>query len=102
LKILSQIIKKSIRKNDIAIRWGEEEFVVLLQNIPNLDTAKNIAENMKKQITKTQIDKVGNFSCSFGVSSYFIRESKDLNILFQKADELLYKAKKAGKNRVEI
>ena len=102
LKRLGKLLKKTLRKYDLAIRWGGEEFMVLLKDVPNIEIAKTIAELMRKKISELDIEKVGNFTCSFGVAHQFLKNKDDLDILFQKADELLYRAKKSGKNRVEI
>ncbi len=101
LKSLAKLLKKTLRKYDLAIRWGGEEFIVLLKDIPNIEIGKTIAEFMRKKISELNIEKVGNFTCSFGVAHQFLKTKEDLDTLFQKADKLLYKAKKSGKNRVE-
>jgi len=101
LVALTNILQKALRKNDLAIRWGGEEFVILLKDIPSLDIAKTIAEHLRKNINEANIDKVENITCSFGVASKYIEKKEDLDTLFQEADVLLYKAKANGKNRVE-
>lgn len=95
------------RAKDLAIRWGGEEFLILLFNT-NLENTKNIAERIRERILQKEfyIDKTHTLkvTCSFGLTSI---ENKKLtkklileNIKF--ADEALYKAKNSGRNKVEV
>jgi diguanylate cyclase (GGDEF)-like protein len=101
LKVLATNIKCQLRQSDTVIRWGGEEFVVLLQNITD-DIAKKVAEKLRLSIKEIYIKDVGHFTCSFGVSCKKILNSSDLDRLFKSADDALYKAKKEGKDRVEV
>lgn len=96
------MLKNSLRNNDITIRWGGEEFVILLQSLQSIETAKLVAESIRKKITTLKVADLEGFSCSFGVSHRYIKEYSDMDILFSEADKLLYKAKANGKNRVEV
>ena len=102
LKILAKEVKSALRQSDIVIRWGGEEFVVVLQNQDNINIAKNLAEKLRDTINKIEIDEVGHFSCSFGVNCGYIKDKDDTQKILEKADQALYKAKENGKNRVEV
>jgi diguanylate cyclase (GGDEF)-like protein len=91
-----------VRKNDIIIRWGGEEFLILLSNIDSIEIARNIAEYIREKIEKHHFEEVGHVTCSFGVYCHQIDIKKDFEELIKKADEALYKAKEKGKNRVEV
>ncbi len=101
LKVLAKMLKTSLRDNDIVIRWGGEEFVILLKTVQSLETAKTIAEGLRSKITTLKVENIDSFSCSFGVAKKYISSIDDIDELFGKADKLLYKAKENGKNRVE-
>jgi diguanylate cyclase (GGDEF)-like protein len=96
---LSTMVKKSIRKTDTLARWGGEEFVILLPNT-NIERAWAVADKIKDKIDNNNFENIAqNITCSFGVTSYCGGE-EDLSSLIHRIDNLLYKAKKAGKNTI--
>lgn len=66
----------------------------------NLEQSMFVAQKLRTTIEKHKFEKVGNITCSIGISQYHKNESK--KILFKRVDEALYKAKSNGRNRVEI
>ena len=99
-KILQQItslVRQRIRKSDLVARWGGEEFILLLPD-SELDEAIKVAEMLRKVIDKEYFEGVGNITCSFGVA--MLEENEDAEHLLNRADELLYKAKTSGRNKV--
>ena len=102
LKELCKILKKELRQNDIIIRYGGEEFLIFLQ-IPedDINIAKKVAERLRKAIEKHSFkakNKEIKFTVSMGLTK--INTSLSFEDIFKQADEALYKAKKAGRNRV--
>ena len=99
LKDLAKIIKEHTRQTDIFARWGGEEFVEILPNTP-ISGAKRVAEHLRMLVENhTFVDDI-KITCSFGVSEFTRFDSK-LSVV-KKADNALYRAKKNGRNRVEI
>jgi len=99
---LVHTIQKLLRKNDYLIRYGGEEFVIILQDT-EIDSAVKVAEKIREEIEKIEITTPKNnfhFTISLGIS-HLINEEKLCNII-KRADEKLYKAKRNGKNRVEF
>jgi len=95
---LAELIQNNIRVKDIFCRWGGEEFMILSQK--PFDKSIVMAEFLRKTIdTKTKENKdIPHFTCSFGVVS--LSSVKDINEAIEKVDELLYKSKKEGRNKV--
>ena len=102
LQILSEVIRDNLRKNDYFIRWGGEEFLIIPNNVEDSKTAAKIAENLRKTIENTNFMEVDKVTCSFGVSCNYVTSNEAIKDLFKKADNALYKAKEAGKNKVEV
>jgi len=100
LKQVATKIKHSIRKSDLVIRWGGEEFLVLLMDTKK-GMALEIAEKIRKNISNLEIIK-GNIiikkTISIGVSEFPI-DSADFWETIKFADIALYIAKKTGKNK---
>ena len=104
LKEIAKIIKDSIRNVDIAVRFGGEEFIVILPNT-NKDKAYQVAERIRKNIEASRIlydEKKGFSVCctvSIGISSTK-DNPKDIAELIKIADKRMYQAKAEGKNKV--
>lgn len=95
---LVEIIKKTIRENDLVVRFGGDEFIVLLPNTNVLNTrivANKIIEEINEYNKKVQY----NFSVSIGISYYQVGDNS-IDDLISKADKSLYEAKRIGKNCV--
>lgn len=103
IRNVAETVRKSIRGEDIAIRFGGEEFLVLLPNTA-LDGALTVAETIRKRIEALRlVRKQDNFSLdpftiSLGVAQRNPRDDRDS--LFQRADQALYRSKSSGRNRV--
>jgi len=96
----SQVIKKCIRTEDKLIRYGGEEFLILLNQMSLLD-ATLVAERIRTTIEEyvfTCKNQEFKITASFGVSSCAENNAIENNI--KKADELLYEAKYQGRNSV--
>ena len=99
LQELSKILTICSRATDIVARWGGEEFVVMLPQT-NIEQAFLVGEKLRATIEKHKFDTVKHITCSIGVSQFHKNEDKDT--LFKRVDSALYKAKKCGRNRVEM
>jgi diguanylate cyclase (GGDEF)-like protein/PAS domain S-box-containing protein len=95
----SDILHKSVRKNDFPCRWGGEEFMVLA---PNLDdkTAIESAQRLRIAIENYVFDKVGLLTCSIGVTTYI--QGDDSSTIIKRADQAVYEAKATGRNKVVV
>jgi len=97
---LSQVTREAIRPQDALARYGGEEFVVLLPNTP-IDDAVSAMVRVQRELTRQFFlhnnDKVLiTFSC--GVAE--LRNEETPYDALKRADEAMYLAKRAGKNRV--
>jgi diguanylate cyclase (GGDEF)-like protein len=96
---ISTIIEESIRKTDIAGRYGGEEYLIIFTNTDK-KSALNTLERIRKSIEKEKWDKKDLvITVSGGLSEL---KDEDYSKLIMKADNLLYKAKENGRNRNEI
>lgn len=95
LRHISKILEKNSRDGELVGRYGGEEFIILLPNV-TIDEAVKAAERLRKKIEESQCNGI-RYTSSFGVYMY---ESGSPEKFVSKADQLLYQAKKDGKNRV--
>ncbi len=101
LRKISQIIKQHIRSIDIPIRYGGEEFLLILPNTDKSNAVK-IAERIRQSIENINLDFEGNTvhcTISGGVASTE-DVNKNINYITCLSDKRLYKAKQSGKNKI--
>ncbi|BAI81309.1 conserved hypothetical protein [Deferribacter desulfuricans SSM1] len=104
LKKIALILQENVkRNNDVVARFGGEEFIIMLYDTDEYG-AKMIANNILKNINKTNIKHdyatFGRVTVSIGCSTIIPKDNLNPNDLIIIADEALYKAKKEGKNKV--
>jgi len=102
-KVLAEVAKClsfELQKSDVICRWGGEEFLIALPN-HDINEAHKIAEE-KRTAIENNIEAVDGpaITASFGVAQLQHDESSEL--LFNRADKALYRAKSLGRNRVEL
>jgi Amt family ammonium transporter len=95
---LSKIVKSKIRDDDIFVRWGGEEFVLIVFT-DNLNIVENIAEKLRIAIEEFNFTTVKKITASFGVSIPR-NDKQNFEDIFENADKALYQAKEMGRNRV--
>jgi diguanylate cyclase (GGDEF)-like protein len=102
LREISTCIKASIRKEELFARYGGEEFVVVLPETPP-DGALMVAERLRALVEQHHFEYEGKsfpVTISVGVATTIGDEALTPSELIRQADEKLYKAKDAGRNRV--
>ena len=105
LQQIAEVINKNIRKDDIAARWGGEEFIIILP-----DTSEKLAycvgERIRREIEQWYFKSENvkgkiSISVSVGVSEANSAE-RDFSKVILRADQGMYEAKYAGRNRTVI
>lgn len=105
IQAVAKILQKFTHNTHTAARYGGEEFIVLLPNTP-LETAKEIAENIRKQVAAITIKNnvtqklISNITISLGVTAYQLGETMDSFV--GRADQALYTSKAQGRNQVTL
>lgn len=103
LVTFADIIRQSIRKSDIPVRYGGEEFMVLIRDL-DIIIAKSVGDRIRRQLEKQrtyqgQFEVRQKVTVSCGVAQ-FPKHSGNIREAIDKADQALYYAKKIGKNIV--
>lgn len=99
LKRITEIINFRIRVTDTLYRVGGEEFVVVLED-QVLDRAVHLSEQLRTLVEANELTPDQSVTISLGVAE--LRSDETANSWLQRADEALYRAKRAGRNITEI
>jgi diguanylate cyclase (GGDEF)-like protein len=94
---MTRLVGEHLRASDLLARWGGEEFVILVPQC-GLNEARQLAEKLRLLIAGETFSGVGCITSSFGVADYRPPETADAWL--DRADQALYDAKVAGRNRV--
>ncbi len=97
LKQLTRTIQENVRGNDIFIRWGGDEFILVIEEV-TAEQAIKVAKHLCHTIEQDRYDKVGQLTCSFGVSLY--RNGDTLSQMISRVDKAMYDAKNSGRNQI--
>jgi diguanylate cyclase (GGDEF)-like protein len=98
LKEVAHRIGQSIRVYDILGRYGGEEFLIILPDT-NIEQAWHFAERTRMQVGESPI-RDNSITISLGVTCLQVSD-QSIDNMIKRADDLLYKAKKTGRDRVE-
>jgi diguanylate cyclase (GGDEF)-like protein len=106
ISIIGRRISASIRTQDLACRWGGDEFVLVLQAITSKDLISQLASRLLIAISQSlQLESKEPLQLRLG-ASVGVAIMDDVNLssmdLVEQADKAMYLAKKAGKNCVEF
>ncbi|MFQ5647482.1 MAG: diguanylate cyclase [bacterium] len=104
----SQLVSQVIRHKDITVRYGGDEFIVLLPNTP-LELAVECAERVRSSVENHEYkgqEKPLKVTVSLGVNHYsptsYPNGYADMNKILKDTDEALYKSKEKGRNYVTV
>jgi diguanylate cyclase (GGDEF)-like protein len=104
LREIAQHIRASVRASDVVVRYGGDEFLVFA-GIDGQDTEAVLAERIRERTAAGLLRFGGEsfpLSLSIGVASACASDDLEPARLIEEADEALYEAKAAGRNRVSI
>ncbi len=103
LKLFADLLMKNIKGRDLVVRYGGEEFVILLPET-RVEDARSLLEQIRTKLqglslsVRTTGQTVGHVTSSVGLVQ--LRPDEDKTSLFERADTLLYRAKEEGRNRI--
>ncbi|HCN99971.1 MULTISPECIES: GGDEF domain-containing protein [unclassified Methylophaga] len=103
LRVIAELLRKSLKGRDLVARYGGEEFAVILPNT-SVQNARQLAESIRQDIASKRIQRkdtrepLGAITMSFGVARYVPGEGVDS--FLQRVDRAVYLAKRSGRNHV--
>ncbi|HEX5806028.1 MAG TPA: EAL domain-containing protein [Macromonas sp.] len=102
---LTQVLKGCLREGDTLARWGGDEFVVLLPDLPDVDGARQVAKKMIDSMRTTIVLDELSLNATFSVGIALFPEdepSGDVDLLLAQADRAMFYAKAQGRNNFQL
>jgi two-component system, cell cycle response regulator len=100
LSRVAKLLRRNSREEDIAARFGGEEFVVLLPYCNETDAIRK-AEVIRREIEQMKPNDI-LVTASFGIAPLPTGNHTSFEMLFEAADQAVYRAKENGRNRIEV
>lgn len=102
LRLVAITLRNNLRVTDSCGRWGGEEFIALVYDI-DLGGLAKVSEKLRATISETKVrEKELELSVNVSIGSTLIRPADTVQSLIDRADHLMYKSKRAGRNRVTV
>jgi diguanylate cyclase (GGDEF)-like protein len=98
---ISTLARSVVRRSDEVIRWGGEEFLILMPET-NAQSAAEVAERLRKVVAAYDFSPVDRVFISAGVADVRPGDGDGWECGLKRADDALYRAKAEGRNRVVI
>jgi diguanylate cyclase (GGDEF)-like protein/PAS domain S-box-containing protein len=102
LLMVVHTLKHNLRSTDMMGRWGGDEFIAIVNDVQNPDTLEAIAKKLRVMVENSRIDlEAASLSITISIGATLVNVDEP-EIIFQRADRLLYESKQAGKNKVTV
>ncbi|MDT8438138.1 MAG: diguanylate cyclase [Wenzhouxiangellaceae bacterium] len=98
LRDLAEILQQSLRQSDLPVRWGGEEFLLILP-YADAEAAAQAARRVHQTLGQYSHSEAGSITVSMGAATF--RRDESIESLLKRADQALYRAKESGRNRTE-
>jgi diguanylate cyclase len=96
---MGAVLRRAIRGDDLAFRYGGEEFLLLLPDT-DLAGAHHVAERVRRAVVEDIDSDLPPFTISGGIAVSEPADGRDPQRVLRRADAALYRAKRGGRNRV--
>lgn len=96
---VAETLQRTSRHGDTVVRWGGEEFLILLDDVP-VEAGRRLAERLREKVADLEDPDAGRVTASFGVAAAGADDTSAS--LIERADAALYEAKESGRDRVVV
>lgn len=103
LRMVAKSIRYAVRATDTVGRWGGEEFVAILHDVPELSMLHFPAEKVRHLVRYSRLDVNGtHLTVTLSIGATLLQPGDTPETVIQRADKLMYHSKQAGRNRTTI
>jgi diguanylate cyclase (GGDEF)-like protein/PAS domain S-box-containing protein len=103
LRMVAATLRHNLRSSDVVGRWGGEEFLALLYDVPSREALQSIAEKMRALVECSRLDLAAvSVSVTISVGATLFLPTDTTASAVRRADVLMYQSKQAGRNQVSV
>jgi diguanylate cyclase (GGDEF)-like protein/PAS domain S-box-containing protein len=103
LRMVANTAQYALRATDTLGRWGGEEFVAILYELQSENNLQDIAEKVRTLVEVSRLDVNGQgVTVTISIGGTLVLPSDTPETLIQRADELMYRSKQVGRNRLTM
>jgi len=103
LLMVVRTLKHNLRATDLLGRWGGDEFMAIIQDVQDLSTLQDVAKKLRVMVESSRLDlETVRLSVTISIGATLIQAGETSENFFQRADQLMYKSKQAGRNQITV
>jgi diguanylate cyclase (GGDEF)-like protein len=103
LRMVAQTMRHALRATDATGRWGGEEFIAILHDVRDEDDLRVAAEKLRTLVQHSRLDVDGQgLTVTVSIGGTLLLPGDTPESFVGRADQLMYRSKQAGRNRVTI
>lgn len=103
LRMVAATLKGAVRETDVVGRWGGEEFLAILYDVRSPEELKAIGEKVRLLVLSSRLDWADqSLTVTISVGATLWRPRDTPETLVRRADEMMYRSKQSGRNRVTV
>ena len=103
LLMLVRTLKHNLRGTDLLGRWGGDEFIAIIHNVQDLSVLRDVAKKLGVMVENSRLDlEMARLSITVSIGATLIKANETFGKFFQRADQLMYTSKKAGRNQITV
>jgi diguanylate cyclase (GGDEF)-like protein len=103
LRMVAETLRHNMRRSDVVGRWGGEEFVAILYSVADEAALRAVAEKLRTLTAHSRLDlDTGGLAVTISIGATLVRPGDTSASVVQRADELMYASKQAGRDKVTV
>jgi len=103
LQTVARTATNTLRATDVVGRWGGDEFMIILSDVPSANALKRIADKLKMLIefSRTGLE-AGDISVTISIGGTLFQKGDSIDSLLKRADAAMYRSKQKGRNTATV
>ncbi len=103
LLMVVRTLKHNLRGTDLLGRWGGDEFMAIIHHVQELSVLQDLAKKLRVMVENSRLDlEAARLSITVSIGATLIKADETYEKFFERADRLMYKSKKAGRNQITV
>ena len=103
LLMVVRTLKHNLRGTDLLGRWGGDEFMAIIQDVQELSILQDVAKKLRVMVESSRLDlETARLFTTVSIGATLIKANETYEKFFERADQLMYKSKQAGRNQITV